>query len=76
MIIQIRPATTALLRGIRPSSRLRLQPRRRFFTSPPNFTMSEFYNLKATLPGDKPKEYDFEQLKGKVVLIVNVASKW
>jgi len=37
--------------------------------------MSEFYNLKATLPGDKPKEYDFEQLKGKVVLIVNVASK-
>jgi len=35
--------------------------------------MSEFYNLKAKLPGDK--EYDFEQLKGKVVLIVNVASK-
>jgi len=35
--------------------------------------MSEFYNLKAKLPGDK--EYEFEQLKGKVVLIVNVASK-
>jgi len=35
--------------------------------------MSEFYNLKTKLPGDK--EYDFEQLKGKVVLIVNVASK-
>jgi len=35
--------------------------------------MTEFYNLKAKLPGDK--EYDFEQLKGKVVLIVNVASK-
>ncbi|KAF9647963.1 glutathione peroxidase [Thelephora ganbajun] len=35
--------------------------------------MSEFYNLKANLPGDK--EYDFEQLKGKVVLVVNVASK-
>jgi glutathione peroxidase-family protein len=36
--------------------------------------MSNFYNLKAKLPGGK--EYDFEQLKGKVVLIVNVASKW
>jgi len=35
--------------------------------------MSDFYNLKAKLPGGK--EYDFEQLKGKVVLIVNVASK-
>jgi len=35
--------------------------------------MSEFYNLKTKLPGDK--EYDFEQLKGKVVLVVNVASK-
>jgi len=35
--------------------------------------MSEFYDLKAKLPGDK--EYGFEQLKGKVVLIVNVASK-
>jgi hypothetical protein len=75
MIIQIRPATTVLLRGIRPSL---FSPylHRQFFTSPPNFsgTMSEFYNLKAKLPGDK--EYDFEQLKGKVVLIVNVASKW
>ena len=36
--------------------------------------MSEFYNLKAQLPGDK--EYDFDQLRGKVVLVVNVASKW
>jgi len=35
--------------------------------------MSEFYGLKAKLPGDK--DYDFEQLKGKVVLVVNVASK-
>jgi len=35
--------------------------------------MSEFYNLKASLPGNT--EYGFEQLKGKVVLIVNVASK-
>jgi len=35
--------------------------------------MSEFYSLKAKLPGDK--DYDFEQLKGKVVLVVNVASK-
>ena len=35
---------------------------------------SSFYTLKATLPGGKT--YDFEQLKGKVVLIVNTASKW
>ncbi|KAG1744059.1 thioredoxin-like protein [Suillus paluster] len=32
-----------------------------------------FYDLKAELPSGKT--YDFEQLKGKVVLIVNVASK-
>lgn len=39
-------------------------------------TMSEspFYKLKAELPNGQT--YDFEQLKGKVVLIVNVASKW
>ncbi len=35
---------------------------------------SSFYSLKATLPGGKT--FDFEQLRGKVVLIVNVASKW
>ncbi|KAI0925817.1 Glutathione peroxidase 2 [Taiwanofungus camphoratus] len=35
--------------------------------------MSSFYGLKAELPGGKT--YDFEELKGKVVLIVNVASK-
>ncbi|KAG0692267.1 thioredoxin-like protein [Suillus ampliporus] len=32
-----------------------------------------FYDLKAELPSGQT--YDFEQLKGKVVLIVNVASK-
>lgn len=37
-------------------------------------TISTFYDLKADLPGGKT--YDFEQLKGKVVLVVNVASKW
>ena len=35
---------------------------------------SSFYTLKATRPGNK--EYDFADLKGKVVLIVNTASKW
>lgn len=35
--------------------------------------MSEFYKLKAELPNGET--YDFEQLKGKVVLIVNTASK-
>ena len=34
-----------------------------------------FYDLKAELPGTKGV-YDFAQLKGKVVLIVNVASQW
>lgn len=37
-------------------------------------TTPTFYDLKADLPGDKT--YGFEQLKGKVVLIVNVASEW
>ena len=36
--------------------------------------MTTFYDLKAELPGGKV--YDFSQLKGKVVLIVNTASKW
>jgi len=35
--------------------------------------MSEFYNLKTKLSGDNV--YDFHQLNGKVVLIVNVASE-
>ena len=35
---------------------------------------SKFYTFKPELPGDKT--YDFEQLRGKVVLVVNVASKW
>lgn len=39
-----------------------------------NSTMSTFYDLKAELPGGKT--YDFSELRGKVVLIVNVASKW
>ncbi|TFK27748.1 glutathione peroxidase-like protein [Coprinopsis marcescibilis] len=39
-------------------------------TSP---TTSGFYSLKAELPNGKT--YDFDQLRGKVVLIVNTASK-
>ncbi|KAF9243421.1 glutathione peroxidase [Melanogaster broomeanus] len=35
--------------------------------------MTSFYDLKADIPGGKT--YDFDQLKGKVVLIVNVASQ-
>jgi glutathione peroxidase len=35
--------------------------------------MSSFYSLRANLP--KGDQYDFEQLRGKVVLIVNVASQ-
>jgi len=36
--------------------------------------MTSFYDLKADLPG--AKTFDFAELKGKVVLIVNVASEW
>jgi hypothetical protein len=36
---------------------------------------SSFYALKADLPGTN-KVYDFNHLKGKVVLVVNTASKW
>ena len=69
----IRPAATVVT--FRPYSSP-FHSHRQFFTSPQTLsrTMSQFYNLKAKLPGDK--EYDFEQLKGKVVLVVNVASKW
>ena len=35
---------------------------------------STFYSLKAELPSGKT--YDFADLKGKTVLIVNTASKW
>jgi hypothetical protein len=37
-------------------------------------TESVFYSLKAERPGGG--FYDFADLKGKTVLIVNVASKW
>lgn len=36
--------------------------------------MSDFYALQAAQKGGKT--FDFETLKGKVVLIVNVASQW
>jgi glutathione peroxidase len=35
---------------------------------------SSFYSLKAEQPGGRV--YDFAQLKGKTVLIVNTASAW
>ena len=49
-------------------------PHRTLFASPPTMSDASFYGLKATRPGNK--EFDFAQLKGKVVLIVNTASKW
>ena len=58
-----------------PSTHQRLQP---FHSTVSRQTMSTttstFYDLKADLPGGET--YDFEQLKGKVVLVVNVASQW
>jgi hypothetical protein len=53
-----------------PYSRLPSPPRRSMSSS----SGTTFYDLKAELPNGQT--YDFEQLKGKVVLIVNVASKW
>ncbi|WWD20068.1 hypothetical protein CI109_104542 [Kwoniella shandongensis] len=41
---------------------------------PADVGKKSFYDLKATLPG-KDKVLDFSTLKGKVVLIVNTASK-
>jgi hypothetical protein len=40
----------------------------------PVMSESTFYSLKAELPSGKI--YDFADLKGKTVLIVNTASKW
>ncbi|KAK1923834.1 glutathione peroxidase [Papiliotrema laurentii] len=40
----------------------------------PSVNSKSFYDLKATLPGTKG-EFDFANLKGKVTLIVNTASK-
>ena len=42
---------------------------------PADVKAKSFYDLKASLPG-KDKVYDFAELKGKPVLIVNTASKW
>ncbi|KAI0749776.1 thioredoxin-like protein [Daedaleopsis nitida] len=63
------PAATSTASTPSPS----LSHRRTFSSSRPAMSDSSFYSLKATLPGNKT--YDFEQLKGKVVLIVNTASK-
>lgn len=43
-------------------------------TIPASVTSKTFYDLRPALPG-KDKTYDFSQLKGKAVLIVNTASK-
>lgn len=45
-----------------------------FSTYKPVMSESTFYSLKAELPSGKI--YDFADLKGKTVLIVNTASKW
>lgn len=42
---------------------------------PEGIAQKSFYDLQAPLPG-KDRVYDFAQLKGKTVLIVNTASKW
>lgn len=47
-------------------------PQRPFSTTPPPLNMSTFYDLKAEKPNGEV--LPFEELKGKVVLIVNTAS--
>ena len=42
---------------------------------PAEVKAKSFYDLKANLPG-KDRVFDFAELKGKPVLIVNTASKW
>lgn len=42
---------------------------------PQEVKAKSFYDLQATLPG-KDRVYNFAQLKGKPVIIVNTASKW
>jgi hypothetical protein len=49
-------------------------PRPTSLSRPFTSVMSTFYDLKAEQPGNKT--FDFSQLRGKVVLIVNVASQW
>lgn len=68
------PKSTARL-FCRPPSPLSITVSRynRLFSST-NAASMGFYDLKADLPGGKT--YDFEQLKGKVVLVVNTASQW
>ncbi len=63
------PALNSLSTPFQPLSR----PLTSSSYSPPP-AMAGFYDLKAELPNGK--SYEFDQLKGKVVLIVNVASKW
>jgi hypothetical protein len=61
---------TLLLHKFTPGPSLR--PRSRLLQTTP--VMSTFYDLKA--PQTSTKTFDFETLRGKVVLIVNVASQW
>ena len=69
-------------RRVQTALRLNANNPRNFATGPssqanaatPSTDMTTFYDLKAELPGGKT--YDFSQLNGKVVLIVNTASKW
>lgn len=82
------PARSSLVASVRlykPSPQLLASPSRPSLTVTTTFAaaqrasysttaMSSFYELKPQLPNGKT--YDFEELKGKVVLIVNVASKW
>ncbi len=70
-----RPAISSSGFSLRPLPATSLSlPSRTISSSPLAMSDASFYSLKASLPGGKT--YDFEQLKGKVVLIVNTASKW
>jgi hypothetical protein len=71
--LKVVPSDLCLAQRLRPSlSPSTTSAAYRFLSS--TVAMSGFYSLKAELPNGK--EFDFADLKGKTVLIVNIASKW
>lgn len=69
--LKVVPFRSGLTRRLRPSLSTTSITSRLFSSTA---AMSGFYSLKAELPnGDV---FDFADLKGKTVLIVNIASKW
>jgi hypothetical protein len=78
LLSSVTPRSTILLSNaqavpIRRSANLK-PPKPLYYSTKNPMSESTFYTLKAKLPSGEV--YDFAQLKGKTVLIVNVASQW